>query len=65
MTSQRRLPLWEATTGTPLRTLRADRRYERLDTTGLTGITATQRASLLALGAVEHEGIATEDPAQG
>ena len=52
--------LWEATTGASLRTLRADRRYERLDTTGLTGITAAQHAALLALGAVEHEGIDTE-----
>jgi WD40 repeat protein/DNA-binding XRE family transcriptional regulator len=35
------------------RTLRADRRYERMDITGLTGLTEAQRAALLALGAVE------------
>jgi hypothetical protein len=29
-------------------------RYERLDITGLTGITAAQRAALLALGAIEQ-----------
>jgi WD40 repeat protein/transcriptional regulator with XRE-family HTH domain len=40
--------------GASLRTLRADRRYERLDITGLTGITAAQRAALLALGAIEQ-----------
>lgn len=47
--------LWDARTGTLLRTLRADRRYERLDITGLTGVTAAQRTALLALGAIEHE----------
>jgi hypothetical protein len=36
--------------------LRSDRRYERLDITGLTGITEAQRAALLALGAVERGG---------
>jgi WD40 repeat protein len=46
--------LWEAASGTCLRTLRADRRYERLDITGLTGVTAAQRATLLALGAIEQ-----------
>ena len=46
--------LWEASSGACLRTLRADRRYERLDITGLTGVTAAQRAALLALGAVER-----------
>jgi WD40 repeat protein len=48
------LRLWEASTGTCLRILRPERRYERLDITGLTGVTAAQRAALLALGAVEH-----------
>jgi WD40 repeat protein len=37
-----------------LRTLRAERRYERLDITGLTGVTDAQRAALLALGAVDR-----------
>jgi len=46
--------LWEASGGAYLRTLRIDRRYERLDITGLTGVTATQRAALLSLGAVDH-----------
>jgi WD40 repeat protein len=46
--------LWEATRAVCLHTLRADRRYERLDITGLTGVTEAQRAALLALGAIER-----------
>jgi transcriptional regulator with XRE-family HTH domain len=46
--------LWAPSSGTWLRTLRSDRRYERLDITGLTGVTAAQRAALLTLGAVDH-----------
>ncbi|HMA34253.1 MAG TPA: helix-turn-helix domain-containing protein [Chloroflexia bacterium] len=46
--------LWEASSGTFLRTLRRDRPYERMDITDLTGITPAQRASLIALGAVER-----------
>jgi WD40 repeat protein len=46
--------LWQARTGADLHTLRADRRYERMDITGLTGVTEAQRAALLALGAVEQ-----------
>ena len=45
--------LWEASSGAHLHTLRSDRRYERVDITGLTGVTAAQRVSLLALGAIE------------
>jgi len=37
-----------------MQTLRHDRPYERLNITGLTGITAAQRTALLALGAVER-----------
>jgi WD40 repeat protein/transcriptional regulator with XRE-family HTH domain len=46
--------LWETGTGICLRTLRVERRYERLDITGLTGVTEAQRTALLALGAVER-----------
>jgi WD40 repeat protein/transcriptional regulator with XRE-family HTH domain len=46
--------LWDAGSGACLRTLRSDRRYERVDITGLIGVTAAQRAALLALGAVER-----------
>jgi WD40 repeat protein len=48
--------LWDARSGACLRTLRPDRFYERLDITGLTGVTAAQRVALLALGAVDHSG---------
>jgi WD40 repeat protein/transcriptional regulator with XRE-family HTH domain len=48
------LRLWETGSGAALRTLRPDRPYERLDITGLTGVTEAQRAALLALGAVER-----------
>ena len=49
--------VWDASTGTCLRTLRAERRYERLATAGLTGITEAQRAALLALGALDQESV--------
>jgi WD40 repeat protein len=51
--------LWETSTGTCLRTLRAERRYERLDISGLTGVTTAQRAALLALGAIDHAEVVT------
>jgi WD40 repeat protein len=50
--------LWDVATGTCVRTLQSDRRYQRLDITGLTGITAAQRAALIALGAVEMRSFA-------
>src|SRR5262245_43406286 len=46
--------LWEASTGTLPRTLHAERRYEHLDVTGLTGITNAERTAFLALGAIER-----------
>jgi WD40 repeat protein len=46
--------LWDGASSAALRTLRGDRRYERLDITGLSGVTAAQRAALLDLGAVER-----------
>src|SRR5260370_478822 len=49
------LRLCDASNGASLRTLQCDRRYERLDITGLTGVTSAQRAALLAQGAVDHE----------
>jgi WD40 repeat protein len=55
--------LWEAISGTYLRTLRSDRSYERVDITGLTGVTTAQRTALLALGAVERPGPDGDRPA--
>src|SRR5258708_7545479 len=47
--------LWDLESGEHLRTLRRDRPYERLDITGIRGLTEAQKASLRALGAVEDE----------
>jgi WD40 repeat protein len=46
--------LWDAQNGAGLRTLRPDRVYERMDISGLTGVTAAQRDALLALGAIDE-----------
>ena len=46
--------LWKVSSGACLRVLRAEHRYERLDITGLARVTETQRAALLALGAVKN-----------
>src|SRR5437879_6493887 len=46
--------IWEAQSGAALRTVHAERCYERADITGLTGIAAAQRAAPLALGAFEQ-----------
>jgi WD40 repeat protein len=55
--------LWETASGACLRTLRSDRRYQRLDVTGLTGVTDAQRVALLALGAIDHAATPTAAPA--
>ena len=46
--------LWDTASGSLLRTLRPDRRCERLDITGLTGVTLAQRDVLRSLGATER-----------
>ena len=46
--------LWDTSSGAALRMLRSDRNYQRLDITGLTGVTQAQRAALLALGAIDQ-----------
>jgi len=46
--------IWELESGERLRTLRRDRPYERLDITGIRGVTQAQKASLRALGAIEY-----------
>jgi hypothetical protein len=47
--------LWDTSTGAHLRILQAERRYERMDISGLSGVTDAQRRALLALGAIEHQ----------
>jgi hypothetical protein len=46
--------LWDVETGECLRTLRAERLYEGMNITGVTGLTEAQKATLKALGAVEY-----------
>jgi WD40 repeat protein/transcriptional regulator with XRE-family HTH domain len=48
------LRVWDARSGLSQGTIRSDRPYERMEITGLTGVTTAQRAALLALGAIEH-----------
>jgi WD40 repeat protein/DNA-binding SARP family transcriptional activator len=45
--------LWDIETGQCLKTLRADRPYEGMNISGVTGLSEAQKASLKALGAVE------------
>src|SRR6266568_1516374 len=49
------ITLWDLERGEHLRTLRRDRPYERLNITGIRGLTQAQKATLRALGAVEEE----------
>jgi WD40 repeat protein len=46
--------LWSTESGNCLATLRTEPCYERLDITGVTGVTTAQRTALLALGAVDR-----------
>ena len=47
------IALWDLPRGEHRRTLRRDRPYERLNITGIQGLTQAQLASLRALGAVD------------
>jgi WD40 repeat protein/transcriptional regulator with XRE-family HTH domain len=49
--------LWDLESGDHLRTLRRDRPYERLNISGVKGLTEAQKASLRALGAIEERGV--------
>jgi WD40 repeat protein/DNA-binding SARP family transcriptional activator len=46
--------LWDTESGARRATLRPDRRYERMDITGLTGVTEVQKVVLKTLGAVQR-----------
>src|SRR6266704_3856046 len=52
--------LWDLESGEPLQTLRRDRPYERLNITGIQGLSEAQKASLLALGAFEETSVGGE-----
>jgi WD40 repeat protein len=45
--------LWDIEDGAHLKTLRSDRPYERLNITGIRGLTEAQKANLRTLGAIE------------
>lgn len=47
--------LWNLKSGEFLQTLRRDRPYERLNITGIQGLTEAQKATLSALGAIEGQ----------
>jgi WD40 repeat protein/transcriptional regulator with XRE-family HTH domain len=51
------IKLWNLQSAEQLRTLRRDRPYERLEITGIRGLSAAQKASLLDLGAFEETSI--------
>ncbi|BAY42529.1 WD-40 repeat-containing protein [Scytonema sp. HK-05] len=50
------IKLWNVKTGECLTTLRAPRRYEDMDITGVTGLTEAQKSTLITLGAVDETG---------
>jgi WD40 repeat protein len=50
------IKLWDASTGLCLKTLRNERPYEGMQITGVQGLTAAQKVTLLALGATETSG---------
>ena len=47
------IKLWDVSSGACLKTLRSDRPYERMNITGVTGLTEAQKNALKLLGAVE------------
>jgi WD40 repeat protein len=50
------IKFWDTETGECIKTLRSDRPYERMNITGVTGLTDALKATLKALGAIEDEG---------
>jgi WD40 repeat protein len=49
--------VWDLQSDDLLQTLRRDRPYERMDISGVKGLTEAQRASLRVLGAIEERGV--------
>jgi hypothetical protein len=52
--------IWDLETGEHIQPHMHDRPYERLDITGIRGLTEAQKATLRALGAREGYGLAHE-----
>jgi WD40 repeat protein len=51
------IQVWDLASGQHLRTLRRDRPYERMNISGVQGLTEAQKASLRALGAFEDTSV--------
>jgi WD40 repeat protein len=47
------IKIWDVETGESLKTFRSDRPYERMNITGVKGLTEAEKSTLKALGAVE------------
>ena len=47
------IQVWDLQSGQHLQTLRRDRPYERLDISGVKGLTEAQKTTLCTLGAIE------------
>ena len=54
--------LWDLHSGKHLQTLRRDRPYERLNITGIRGLSEAQKTTLRALGAIEDAPALMTDP---
>jgi WD40 repeat protein len=54
--------IWDLQSGELLRTLRRDRPYERLNITGIQGLTEAQKTTLRALGAIEDTPVNSNAP---
>jgi WD40 repeat protein len=52
--ADRTVKLWQAGSNNLIRALRLDRPYERMNISGLIGVTDAQRTALLASGAIEE-----------
>jgi WD40 repeat protein len=51
------IQVWDLQSGEQLQTLRRDRPYERINITGIRGVTEAQKATLRALGAIEDAAV--------
>lgn len=52
--NDRTIKLWDVQTGRCISTLQVDRLYEGMNIGGATGLTTAQKATLKALGAIDH-----------
>jgi len=50
------IKIWDIYTTEILKTLRSGRPYERMNITGVSGLTEAQKATLKLLGAIEDKG---------